>query len=182
MSEKLPLLAWIDIETTGLNPVENHVLEIAMRLTDEDLEPIGSDLHLIHSLAGISFDSFAPSVIEMHSKNGLIADCAARGLPRERFTQLLGSWIGAAREESSGSLLLAGSSVHFDRGFLFSNWPGLEKHFSHRNLDVSSIKEMFKRWSPETVSASPADSKPHRAKEDMLASIDELKVYLGAMR
>src|SRR5215213_8180376 len=153
-------LPWLDIETNGLNPATNYILEIGFVITDDELNVIDSKSIVISDFLGIPnhrIIEMAPTVVqEMHAKSGLWDEIASAA-PHPIFGELPN--VFTAQEVMRGFIHkyfgdekppLCGSSVHFDRGFLASQTGSLLSRFSHRNIDVSSIKELAQRWAPAT--------------------------------
>ncbi len=194
------MLIFIDLETTGLDPRNGSILEIAVVTTDDVLNEVGKPLvSLVKPLHGLGHEVMDDFVYEMHTKNGLLTalyeghhgdtdagwgrvtpSAMVRDLPRRcDVEQLL---IGAF-QVASRSLIMAGSSIHFDRAWLDEHMSDFMKLFSHRMVDVSSFTEMAKRWAPEIYAKRPGlgpDGKPipqHRALDDIRMSIETLRYY-----
>jgi len=174
MSEQLPLV-WIDMEMTGLDPDRERILEIATVVTDAELEIVaeGPDLVLSQSeelLAGMDEWNH-----EHHARSGLLDRVRAATLTElEAQTRIL-EFLAPHCE--LGQAPLAGNSIHQDRAFLRRYLPRLHAHLHYRNVDVSSVKELVRRWAPELLEAAPPKRESHRALEDIRESIAELRYY-----
>lgn len=144
------MIAWVDLETTGLDPKRDRILEIAMLLTDDQLRVVSASWAVVDPWgnqedAGAGMAAMDPYVHEMHNKNHLLREVWDEGVSlREAEDQMLQVMEGL----TPGTVPMGGSSVHFDRAFLAEHLPELHGVFSHRNVDVSSTREMARRWSP----------------------------------
>ena len=176
------MIAWVDVETTGLEEREGDLLEVAIVLTDDDLREI-ADRNLIVQPTRMSLDCVIgfmdPNVREMHTKNGLIADLhRGYGLQKYEVQTHLIDWLSASALPDKTPL--AGSTVAFDRRWLRHHMPKLEALFSYRSIDVSSLTELAKRWAPAIYEGRPK-AKPeevvHRALADVRESIAILRYY-----
>lgn len=170
------MLAWMDLEMTGLDPLKDRIVEIATLITDDDLQLVaeGPDL-VIHQppevLAGMN-----DVVREMHARSGLTdAIVASTTTLEEAGAQTL----AFLREHipEPGTVPLCGNSIGTDRRFLAIHLPEIEDHLSYRSVDVSSIKELLKRWNPAVLDGAPAKAKGHRALDDIRESLAELAYY-----
>lgn len=165
-------LVWIDIETTGLQPDNDEILEVCCVVTSKDLDIIAvSDSFVIHNNYEVimKMDDWCKNT---HKNNGLIQEVLISNLGKEEvesnILEFLNLWIDFK------SSPMCGSSVHFDRSFLKNYMPKLENYFTHRNLDVSSMKEVVYKWYDfEYIK----DEVEHRAKPDIIQSIQELEFY-----
>ena len=174
-------LVFIDLETTGLRPVNDIILEVGVVVTDEELNEIQADSWLVDpSSRSHALQRADSHVVEMHTKSGLLA---ALQSAEEKTPGLPKPWVVAAEvaqfiRDFAGEELtpMAGSSVHFDRSFIASNMPTLLDSFTHRNIDVSSIKELSKLWGTPYV---PSGAIVHRALPDIRNTIEELRFYKG---
>jgi oligoribonuclease len=168
-------LVWIDLEMTGLDPVQHHVIEIATLITDPSLEIVaeGPDL-VIHQP-----DSVLAAMNEWcthhHTASGLVDKVRASTVSLEEAEARTLEIVQASC--AAGTAPLAGNSVHVDRFFLRHHMPRLEAHLHYRNVDVTSIKELVRRWLPKTFSKLPKKSDAHRALDDIKESIAELRFY-----
>lgn len=178
-----PNLLWVDIETTGLEPEEHLPLEIAMAVTDKDLNVLYEAEYVINQQ--IVLNDLSDWVIETHSKNGLLAEVVKSGwtvekVDRELNRAMLRSDLWPSFLVGDEKPPLCGSTVSFDRGWLKAWFPEFYKQIHYRNIDVSSLKELMKRWQPEDV-ISRKETSVHRAMPDLYDSIEELGVYREAL-
>jgi oligoribonuclease len=173
------MLAWIDLEMTGLDPARHTIVEIATLITDDDLAIIeeGPDL-VVHATPEqlAEMDEF---VLNMHTRSGLLADI-------ERSTLSLAD-AGAQTLEflqrhipEPRTVPLAGNSIGTDRRFLATQLPEIEDYLHYRSVDVSTIKELCRRWRPEIYRAAPSKKGGHRALQDIRESVAELAYYRDA--
>lgn len=177
------MLMWIDVETTGLDPRDGHLLELAMVLTDDELNVVEQREWLVkpNCIDNSWIGKLDPRVFEMHSHSRLLVPLhGGAGCSLDRVLAEASGWLGQLEvQHKLGKVPLAGSTVSFDRAWLKEHLPALESRFSYRNVDVSSIKELCYRWRPELMEERDRAKKPaaHRAMPDVLASIEELKFY-----
>lgn len=176
MTELSNLLAFIDLETTGLDPAEASILEIAVIVTDGDLHSanVGPNLVLHAETREM------PEVVrEMHTTSGLLDDVAQSGLKVWDAERQVLEFL---REfDEPGKIPLAGSSVHFDRKFLAYHMPDLEAWFHYRNVDASSLGEVMRRWFPAIHARAPEKREIHRAFADIQDSIRLMRYYRNSL-
>jgi len=164
------MLAWIDLETTGLDYTTCGILEVALVITDNDLTEVHAESHVLHyhgDPAGMGVD---PYVIAMHTKNGLWAECAA-GDKKDKSLVEADLLAAMRRFTEPRTVPMCGSTIAFDRMFLRRNMPALEKHFHYRNVDVSTVGELAARWYPEKWDKRPKGD-AHRALTDIRQSVE----------
>lgn len=172
-------IVWIDCEMTGLD-LENDVLvEVAAVVTDSELTVLGEGINVVIAPPDAALAQMDPFVRDMHTSSGLLdvlADGVTVAEAQERVVDHIRQWVPEA-----GKAPLAGNSVGTDKAFLEREMPELVGHLHYRVIDVSSIKELARRWYPRIYFNSPAKNGGHRALADILESIDELRYYRAAM-
>jgi oligoribonuclease len=156
-------LLWLDLETTGLDPRECKVLEIAVAQADL-AAPFNTSL-FYHAVIRHDGANLSPFILDMHTKNGLLAECATSGVLIEEVDDLLASLV--PQEERSEMPVLAGSSIHFDHDFIRVHLPRFAERLSHRHYDVSAVKLFCESIGMPKLPRAEA----HRAREDVLESI-----------
>jgi oligoribonuclease len=174
------MLAWMDLEMTGLDPDRHVIVEIATIITDDDLQIVAEGPDLIVHATEDELAHMDDVVVRMHTESGLLdkirsselslADAGAQTLA------FLKQHVPDAR-----TVPLCGNSIGTDRRFLARHLPEIEDHLHYRSVDVSTIKELAKRWMPSLLKAAPAKVGSHRALDDIRESIDELRFYRTAL-
>ncbi len=168
-------LIWIDLEMTGLDPDRDVILEIAVVLTDGQLREVVAGPDLVVHADEAALAAMVPVVAEMHRQSGLTEASRAS---RVEVSEAEHAVLGFVKDHvQSQTAPLAGNSVHVDRTFLKRQMPELEAHLHYRNVDVSTVKELVRRWAPKAYEARPEKEGSHRALEDILESIEELRAY-----
>ncbi len=167
-------LIWIDLETTGLEPDSRVILEIACLVTDKDLNDVGDGIDLVVHQAGHAIGQLDPWCVKQHGASGLLE--ASRASTTSLAEAEARALAYVKRHCLSKKAPLCGNSVCFDRRFLIRHMPKLEAYFHYRNVDVSSIKELARRWRPAVVEKRAKVSR-HRALDDLRESIAELRLY-----
>ncbi|KIP11228.1 hypothetical protein PHLGIDRAFT_83651 [Phlebiopsis gigantea 11061_1 CR5-6] len=169
-------LVWIDCEMTGLNPKTDRILEIAVIVTNGNLEPVDDGIEYIVRTEKAVLDRMGEWCTNQHGKSGLTAACLAskhsREIVFEKVLAYVKKWIPESRIG-----VLAGNSVHADRAFLVEEVPELIDWLHYRIVDVSSIKELCRRWYPGHFAPRLSYESKHRALDDIRSSIHELKWY-----
>ncbi len=169
-------LVWIDCEMTGLDLGKDALIEIAALVTDGELQVLGSGLDLVIHADDATLDSMPDVVAEMHAKSGLTDEVRRSTVTLAEAEQAVLAyvrhWVPDVR-----SAPLAGNSVATDRSFLARDMAELEAHLHYRIVDVSTIKELCRRWYPRIYYAQPAKGLAHRALADIHESIRELAYY-----
>ena len=172
-------LVWIDCEMTGLDLETDALIEVAALVTDGDLNVLGDGVDLVVKPPQQALDQMRDVVREMHTASGLL-DELSKGVSLAEAEERVLSYIRTYAPEA-GKAPLAGNSIATDRAFLARDMPAVEKHLHYRNVDVSSVKELARRWFPRTYYASPAKTGNHRALADVQESIEELRYYRDAV-
>lgn len=172
-------LVWIDCEMTGLSLEHDAVVEVAALVTDFDLNILGDGIDIVIKPPAAALQQMNDLVTRMHTDSGLLEELDSGVTLREAEDQLLAYVRQFAPE--SGKAALAGNSVGTDRAFLARDMPELEQWLHYRIVDVSSIKELTRRWYPRAYFAAPPKAGNHRALADILESIDELRYYRKAV-
>ena len=170
----------MDLEMTGLEPLRHVIIEIATLITDDNLNVIAEGPDLVIHASPEQMAEMGDFVTEMHTKSGLI-DAVNRSTvtndeAEAQTLAFLKEHIAEAR-----SIPLCGNSIGTDRRFLQEYMPTLEEFFHNRNVDVSTLKELTRRWHPEVLEALPEKATAHRALDDIRESIDELQHYRDAL-
>jgi len=168
-------LVWIDCEMTGLDLTRDALIEIACLVTDSELVVLDEGLDLIIKPPAEALDQMEDVVREMHTTSGLLAELPAGITLAEAQDQVLAYIRRYVREPRR--VPLAGNSIATDRAFIARDMPEVDAFLHYRMVDVSSIKELARRWYPRTYFASPPKRGGHRALADITESIQELRYY-----
>jgi oligoribonuclease len=173
-------LVWIDCEMTGLDLENDALIEIAVLVTDGDLNILGEGVDVVIHADESALAAMPDVVREMHAKSGLTEEVRASKVTlREAEEQAL-AYIRRHVPEA-GVAPLAGNSIATDRGFLGRDMPELDAHLHYRMIDVSSLKELARRWFPRVFYAKPEKGLAHRALADIIESIRELEYYRNTL-
>jgi oligoribonuclease len=172
-------IVWIDCEMTGLDLRADALVEVAAVVTDSELNVLGEGVDVVIAPPAAALEQMNDFVRDMHTTSGLIEELPA-GMTLADAEQAVLDYV---REwvPDPGKAPLAGNSVGTDKMFLDRDMPGLVGHLHYRIVDVSSIKELARRWYPRVYFASPKKDGGHRALADILESIDELRYYREAL-
>ena len=177
MATELPHLIWIDCEMTGLSLEKDVLVEIAVLVTDSDLNVIGDGIDLVIKATPDQLAGMNEFVTQMHTASGLITEIPD-GITTEEAEDAILAYLQASGT-LPGKSPLAGNSVSVDRNFIARDMSRLNEYLHYRTVDVSSIKELARRWYPKIYFAAPAKTGNHRALGDIQDSIEELKYYRG---
>jgi oligoribonuclease len=173
------LIVWVDCEMTGLSLEKDELIEIAVIVTDGQLNEMDQGLDLIIKPSQKSLDGMIEIVKEMHTASGLLAELDQGTDLKTAEAEVLKYVKQHVSEERKAPL--AGSSVYVDRGFIARDLPSFDAHLHYRLIDVSSIKELTKRWYPKVYFAAPEKTGNHRALADIKESIAELRYFREAI-
>ncbi|WP_228266428.1 oligoribonuclease [Ornithinimicrobium ciconiae] len=172
-------IVWIDCEMTGLDIVHDALVEVAALVTDFELNVLGEGVELVIRPPEAALTQMGDFVRQMHTDSGLLDRLAEGTTVEDAQTQVLDyvrHWVPESRKAPLG-----GNTVSTDRAFLARDMPELESHLHYRIIDVSSIKELSRRWFPRAYFAAPAKTGGHRALGDIRDSITELRYYRQAV-
>jgi oligoribonuclease len=176
MAESAGHLVWIDCEMTGLDLTRDKLVEVAVLITDSELNVLDPGLDLVISAPEASLDAMDDVVAEMHAKSGLTDAVRASTLTLAEAEQQLLAYVKRFVPERR-TAPLCGNSIATDRAFLARDMPALDDHLHYRMVDVSSMKELARRWFPRVYFAQPAKGLAHRALADIIESVRELAYY-----
>jgi oligoribonuclease len=172
-------MVWIDCEMTGLSLSDDALIEVAALVTDSELNVLGEGVDIVIRPPDAALDTMPEVVREMHTASGLLAELPG-GTTLAEAERLVLEYVQEHAPEP-GRTPLCGNSVATDRGFLARDMPALEKHLHYRIIDVSSVKELARRWYPRAYFNSPEKTGNHRALADIRESIAELRYYREAV-
>ena len=179
MTERNDRIVWIDCEMTGLSLEHDALVEVAALVTDADLTVLGEGVDVVIKPPAEALAHMPDVVRDMHTSSGLLTELESGVTLAEAEARVLAyvrEFVPAARKAP-----LAGNTVYVDRGFLARDMSALDEHLHYRLIDVSSIKELIRRWFPKIYYNSPAKHGGHRALADIRESIEELKFYRQAV-
>lgn len=169
-------LVWIDCEMTGLDLRSDRLIEIAALVTDADLNVLGDGVDVVIHADDAALDGMVEVVARMHSKSGLTEEVRASTIDLETAQEMVLDYI-RSHVKTPKTAPLAGNSIATDRGFLARDMPALDEYLHYRMIDVSSIKELCRRWYPRVYYGQPEKGLAHRALADIHESIRELRYY-----
>ncbi|WP_425553042.1 oligoribonuclease [Dactylosporangium fulvum] len=170
------LLVWIDCEMTGLDLGKDALIEVAALVTDPDLNVLGEGVDVVIHADEAQLGGMQEVVREMHSRSGLTEAVRASSVTVPEAEDLIMDYI-TQHVPDPRTAPLCGNSIATDRGFLARDMPRLDNHLHYRMIDVSSIKELCRRWYPRVYFGQPAKGLAHRALADIRESIRELEYY-----
>lgn len=173
-------LVWIDCEMTGLELGHDVLLEVACLVTDSDLTVLGNGIDVVIGAPEEALSAMLPVVQEMHTASGLTEAVRASTVTVADAEAAVLAYVREHVPEP-GKAPLCGNSIGTDRGFLARDMPGLDGYLHYRMVDVSSVKELARRWYPRAYYASPEKHGGHRALADICESIRELAYYRAAI-
>ncbi len=177
-ASKTPLV-WVDAEMTGLDPTVDELVEVAVIVTDSMLHPLAEGIDILIKPSDEALEQMSDFVREMHTKSGLL-DQIKDGVSLEEAERQVLEYIQSVVPQP-GIAPLAGNSIGQDQRFLRQYMPNVTDHLHYRIIDVSTIKELAKRWYPRVYVCAPTKNGGHRALADIQDSIVELEYYRRAL-
>ena len=172
-------IVWIDCEMTGLDLGADALVEVAALVTDSELNVLGEGVDVVIRPPQEALDQMRDVVRQMHTTSGLLSQLADGMTMAEAEEAVLAHVREHVPEPRRAPL--AGNSIGTDRGFIARDMPALEEHLHYRVIDVSSVKELSRRWFPRAYYSAPAKAGGHRALADIRESILELRYYREAV-
>ena len=169
-------LVWIDCEMTGLDLNSDRLIEIAALVTDAELNVLGEGVDVVVHADDGALDGMVEVVARMHSRSGLVDEVRASSIDLATAQDMVLDYI-RSHVKSPKTAPLAGNSIATDRGFIARDMPVLDDYLHYRMIDVSSIKELCRRWYPRIYYGQPEKGLAHRALADIRESIRELQYY-----
>jgi oligoribonuclease len=166
----------MDLEMTGLDPSRHVIVEIATIVTDDELQVVGEGPDLVVHQPQDALARMDAVVVEMHTASGLLEAIAASTTTLEEAGRQTLEFIKAHVPEPR-TVPLCGNSIGTDRRFLAAHLPAIEEHLHYRSVDVSTLKELVRRWYPGVLDGAPRKATAHRALDDIRESIEELRWY-----
>lgn len=170
------MLVWIDLEMTGLDPRYEVIVEIASLVTDDDLEIVAEGPDLVVNQPEEVLGRMDPRVRDLHARSGLLENVRRSDLGLNEAGELTLAFIRRHCPEP-GVVPLCGNSIGTDRRFLATYLPEIEGHLHYRSIDVSTVKELARRWYPDRFGQQPVKHGGHRAMADIRESVSELRWY-----
>jgi oligoribonuclease len=170
------LLVWADCEMTGLDLVKDSLIEVAVLVTDPELNILGEGIDVVIHADDAALDGMFDVVREMHDKSGLTDEVRASTVTVQEAEDMIMSYL-TAHVPDPRTAPLCGNSIATDRGFLARDMHRLDAHLHYRMIDVSSVKELCRRWFPRAYYGQPAKGLAHRALADIKESVRELEYY-----
>lgn len=169
-------LVWVDCEMTGLDPDIEALIEIAVLVTEPDLTPLDVGLDIVIACDEATLENMGAFVADMHAKSGLTDEVRASPISLEQAENTVLEYIKQHVPEAR-TAPLCGNSIATDRTFITKYMPRLDDHLHYRMIDVSSIKELARRWYPRVYYNQPPKGLAHRALADINESVQELEYY-----
>ncbi|GLW12341.1 oligoribonuclease [Microtetraspora sp. NBRC 13810] len=173
------LLVWIDCEMTGLELGRDALVEVACVVTDGELNQLDEGVDVVIKPPSEALEQMSDVVRDMHTTSGLLTALGGGVTLAEAESVILGYIRGHVKEPKKAPL--CGNSIATDRAFIARDMPDVDAHLHYRMIDVSSIKELVRRWYPRVYFASPEKQGGHRALADITESIRELRYYRAAV-
>lgn len=170
------LLVFVDCEMTGLDLGKDRLIEVAALVTDADLKVLGDGVDVVIHADEAALGSMIEVVREMHDKSGLTDEVRASAVTVAQAEDMIMEYVTTYVKDPR-TAPLCGNSIATDRGFLARDMPRFDSYLHYRMIDVSSIKELCRRWFPRTYFGQPQKGLAHRALADIKESIRELEYY-----
>ncbi|MEU8331138.1 oligoribonuclease [Micromonospora sp. NPDC048839] len=170
------LLVWIDCEMTGLDLGRDKLIEVAALVTDPDLNVLGDGVDVVIHADEVALEGMPEIVQTMHAKSGLTEEVRRSAVTLTEAEDLVLDYVRTFVKDPR-TAPLCGNSIATDRGFIARDMPRLDAHLHYRMIDVSSIKELCRRWYPRVYFGQPQKGLAHRALADVRESIRELEYY-----
>lgn len=170
------LLVWIDCEMTGLDLGRDALIEVAALVTDPDLNVLGDGVDVVIHADEAALEGMPEIVRTMHGKSGLTEEVRRSAVTLAEAEDLVLDYV-TSHVKDPRTAPLCGNSIATDRGFIARDMPRLDAHLHYRMIDVSSIKELCRRWYPRVYFGQPRKGLAHRALADIRESIRELEYY-----
>ena len=171
---------WIDCEMTGLDLASDLLIEVAALVTDSELNVLGEGVDVVVGASAEQLERMPDVVREMHAASGLTDEVLASTVTLEQAQEQVLAYVREWAPER-GKAPLCGNSIATDRGFLARDMPELDDWLHYRMVDVSSVKELARRWYPRAYFNAPAKGGGHRALADIVESVQELRYYRAAV-
>ena len=170
------MLVWMDLEMTGLDPTRHVIVEIATLITDDELNLVAEGPELVVHATDDELAAMDEFVTNMHTRSGLLEQIKASTVSLEEAGKQTMAFLQEHIAEAR-TVPLCGNSIGTDRRFLASQLPEIEEFLHYRSVDVSTIKELARRWYPDALAKVPRKDGGHRALDDIRESLDELKYW-----
>ncbi|XP_039953069.1 probable oligoribonuclease [Bactrocera tryoni] len=168
-------IVWMDLEMTGLNSISDKIIEVACLITDKDLKVLTEGLCFAIKHPKEVFEQMNEWCVKQHNESGLVKKCLESNITPERAEKILLDYL--QKHVPEGKCPLAGNSIYMDRLFLRHHMPSVDNYLHYRVIDISSIKELCRRWRSDLIKSAPEKRLLHRSLEDLQDSIEELKYY-----
>ncbi|MEO6651440.1 MAG: oligoribonuclease [Ilumatobacteraceae bacterium] len=170
------MLVWMDLEMTGLDHTKDVIVEIATLVTDDELNVVAEGPDLVVHQPDEVLAEMDPFVVDMHTRSGLLEQIKASTITLDEAGAMTLAFI---REHApvARTVPLCGNSIGTDRRFLAAYLPAIEEHLHYRSVDVSSLKELVRRWHPDVLTQRGWKQGSHRALDDIRESVSELQLY-----
>ncbi len=166
----------MDLEMTGLDPMTDRIVEIATLVTDDDLRIVAEGPDLVVATDEAALAGMDPVVVRMHTSSGLLERIRESEVTLEQAGAETLAFIREHVPEAR-SVPLCGNSIGMDRRFLAAHLPEIEEYLHYRSVDVSTIKELARRWYPTALAKQPRKATAHRAMDDIRESVEELRYW-----